>query len=382
MVVVSAVAALGAACGSMVDTAGEPTAPAEWQRAVEGSAEMLANYEVHELPSLPDGRWARAVAMNDHGLVVGAGDHNIRHFGCRDFSAAAAWQGGKVINLHYALVTWLGLGGNPPDLPTCTNGGSMAVDVNDQGDVLIMSSLFDGNTHYIWNARTGFRRAPYGGSNGGPVALNNQGQLAGYVDDNQSTRRAMRWQPRSGGVFLTTEDVSSTAFDISDDGIVVGCASGRLARWSGPDRPEQLPELCGEDMGILPGLLVRSIGGATRGGVAAVSAMRGNTPTPLVWRNGSVSEAGWGAGSASGINEHGRVVGWAYPGAFNDPRAVTRLRGGPVQWLPLPVPDTRSRAYAVDRCGNVAGYATAANGIQRAVIWRRLGGCDEHGVSR
>jgi uncharacterized membrane protein len=335
-----------------------------------------ANYRVQLLPSLPDGRWTSAIALNNTGTVVGVGDWRGRAgYHCSVFSAAIVWNGGSMRNLHAELAMHLGLT-DDPSLPTCENGGTMALDVNDAGDVLLISTLPTGdNSHFIWNAATGFRHA-YFSRLGGPISLNNRDELVGYLDTGFDPSWAAYWSPSLGLRDIEPAEFGSIAIDISDDGWIVGCVRGRLARWRLDERATVLADSCGEDLGILPGVQARPIGSVARGGTAAFSALRGGIPTPLIWRRDGVEEAGWGTGAASGLSDLGRVVGWDYPVRLWEPRAVTRFRRGPAQWLPLVSSITASRAYAVNRCGEIAGHALDSSGRQRAVVWR-VGRCDE-----
>ncbi len=375
-VVLCGVVAMVAACERPVQDVAGPGLPSPSARALETPEAGLADYSVQLLPSLPEGTWASAVALNDRGTVVGVGNWlGSIELGCSAFSAAIVWSGGVTRNLHAELALALGLV-EDPNLAPCLNGGTMALDVNDAGDVLLISSFTSGdNSHYIWNAGTGFRDAHFSRL-GGPISLNNRGEVVGYVDTGFEPSWAAYWNPPSGVRNIDPAEYGSIATDISDDGWIIGCVRGRLAKWRVGQRATVLADACGEGLGILPGVQARPIGAVVRLGVAALGAVRNGVAVPLLWGPAGVVEAGWGVGSASGLNDLGRVVGWGYSAAPRDPRAVTRFRGGAVQWLPSPSANTTSRAYAVNRCGEIAGHAMNAKGRQQAAVWR-LKTCDQ-----
>ncbi|MEP7382017.1 MAG: hypothetical protein ABI910_10045 [Gemmatimonadota bacterium] len=340
--------------------------------------ELATGYSLQVLPSLQEGRYASAIALNGAGLVVGVGDVNGGKYGCHDVAAAIVWSNASARNLHAELAARRDIGFPPPG-PSCAELWTMALDVNDLGDVIVASSYYGDNQGWMWNSTTGFAFAGYGGRLGGAVAMNNRSELVGYIDDGNTPRRAALWMPAGSVLDIDPRDYGSTAFGISDDGDILGCVRGQLGRWKVGGQVTVLHEICGEDLGVPFGLYVRPIGGIARDGTAALSASRNGVPTALVWRRGTVTDAGWSPGSASDISERGRVVGWAYATTPNDPRAVTRLRNGAVQWLPTPTANTTSRAFAVNRCGDVAGYVVDAKGFQRGAVWR-VATCDNAGT--
>lgn len=373
-----AIAMMGwlAACG-VVDRGAAPTAPWVGQTSREESViGDVAGYRLQLLPSLYLGRYSAAYAINDDGTIVGVGDIGD-DFGCHDISVAIAWQGSTVHNINADIAAWYDLG-NPPPGASCTEIYSAAIDVNNDGDVVVPTSFFGDNSNWTWNTSNGLKGGGFGGRLGGAVAINNRGELVGYVDDGQYPRYAALW-PRTGPlVDIDPREQNSIAFGISDDGDILGCVEGVVARRRVGTKATASHEVCGEDLPIGFGLYVRNVGGITRDGVAAFSALRNSVPTALVWRRNSLTDAGWSPGAASDISERGRVVGWAYGAAARIPRAVTRLRNGAVQWLPTPTANTESRAYGVNKCGDIVGYVFDATGSQHAALWR-ADSCDAAG---
>lgn len=365
-----------AACGA-VDRGVAPSGPAV--AAFTADDEVLgeaAGYRLQLLPSLYLGQYAVAHAINDAQTVVGVGDIGD-DLGCYDFSAAIEWKRSEAHNINADIAASYGLG-NPPPGASCADVYSTAIDVNNSGDVVLATSFFGDNSGWMFNASRGVFRGGFGGRLGGAVAMNSRSELVGYVDDGQNLRRAGLWTPGSFRE-IDPRDYGSEPFGISDDGDIVGCVRGKIGRWRVGSPATVLQENCGEDLGIRPGLYVRNVGGITRDGLAAFSALRNGVPTALVWRRNTVSDAGWSPGAASDISERGRIVGWAYGPTGRVPRAVTRLRNGAVQWLPTPTANTQSQAYGVNACGDVVGYVYDAKGFQRAALWR-ADTCDQAGA--
>lgn len=354
-----------------------PTAPmAVLSESAHSSIEPARGYSLQLLPSLYLGTYAHAYAINDSGTIVGVGDIGD-DLGCYDYFAAIAWTNSVAHNINADIAGRYDLG-NPPPGASCADIYSTAVDVNNRGEVVVPTSFFGDNSGWMWSASRGAFRGGAGGRVGGAVAMNNRSELVGYIDNGFELRRAALWS--SGALIdIDPREYNSTPFGISDDGDIIGCVQGNIGRWRVGKRATTLPELCGEDFGIGPGLYVRNVGSITRDGVAAFSALRNGVPTALVWRRNTVSDAGWSPGAASDISERGRIVGWAYTAGTTAPRAVTRLRNGSVQWLPTPTANTESRAYGVNTCGDVVGYVYDAKGFQRAALWR-ADRCDSAGA--
>lgn len=366
-----------AACG-VVDRGVAPTGPAVAASTAEDEViGEAAGYTLELLPSLYEGHYATAFAINDNGTIVGYGEVGGGH-GCRDISAAIAWNNSIAHNINADIAAWYGWG-NPLPGPACVDIYSSAIDVNSAGDVVVPTSFFGDNSNWTWNASTGLSSGGFGGRLGGALALNNRGELVGYVDDGQYPRYAALWPLKGPIVDIDPREQNSIAFGISDDGDILGCVAGVVGRWRVGTKAVLSREVCGEELPIGFGLYVRNVGGITRDGIAAFSAFRNGVPTALVWRRNTISDAGWSPGAASDISERGRMVGWAYGANGRVPRAVTRLRNGAVQWLPTPTANADSRAYGVNACGDVVGYVFDAKGFQRAALWR-ADTCDQAGT--
>jgi probable HAF family extracellular repeat protein len=160
--------------------------------------------------------------INNRGQVVGAAETTMVDptgtNGSLEFHAFL-WDHGKMMDL--------GTLGNAPD--------SLASDINERDQVIGVSiangSTFTGSNAlgFIWERGRMAALGTLGGSYSGPAAINNRGQIVGgsFLPGNV-TGHAVLWRHRKAKDLGTLPgDVSSGAFDITDQGQIVGlsCSS-------------------------------------------------------------------------------------------------------------------------------------------------------------
>jgi probable HAF family extracellular repeat protein len=182
-----------------------------------------------DLGALPGDQQSTAIAVNNHGQVVG------RSFGPTGWRAFS-WT------VETGMVD-LGLG-TPPSGPAF----SEAVDVNESGQVAGWGVTSDGsNQAFLWSAATGM--VILGSFT--PVDLNAGGQVVGYGSGADGSLRAVSWTAGAGIVDIGP----GLANAVSDRGDVVGqgqfVADGRTVRraflWNAADGMVNLGTVAGDD---------------------------------------------------------------------------------------------------------------------------------------
>jgi probable HAF family extracellular repeat protein len=182
-----------------------------------------------DLGTLPGDQQSTAIAVNNHGQVVG------RSFGATGWRAFS-WT------IESGMVD-LGLG-TPPSRPAF----SEAVDVNDSGQVAGWGVTADGSDQaFLWSEAAG--TVLLGSFTA--VDLNAQGQVAGYGPGADGSTHAFSWTAAAG-----LEDIGpGFANAVSDRGDVVGQgqfdAGGRTVRraflWNAADGVVNLGTAVGDD---------------------------------------------------------------------------------------------------------------------------------------
>ena len=193
--------------------------------------------------------------------------------------------------------------------------------------------------------------------------LNNANEVVGTFIGITGLARAFRYTSARGltNIHPSGGYVASKAFAISDQGTVVGevtLASGEThaAMWSAVNSFT--------DLGTLGGLAGTAFGVNASGAVVGESEDATRQVVPFVWRAATGLRALAPAGSARDISDLGRIVGYESGAVL----AATRLSASVVV-LPLLPNSTTSKAFAVNRCGSIAGTANILNGTSRAVRW-------------
>ncbi|MFN8581695.1 MAG: hypothetical protein U0163_12055 [Gemmatimonadaceae bacterium] len=181
---------------------------------------------------------------------------------------------------------------------------------------------------------------------------------------------AFRWQPATGYRDLHPAGfLSSHAEAIAPNGAVTGW----VKMFGGPEHAAMWsPAGVFTDLGALVaganahGYDINSFGmnvGESGNGAGAVVAVLRRLPNPMA--GAPIPDS-----RGMGISDLGRMVGWAPQAGAR--RAVTKRGAGALGFLPPLAGTATSDAREVNRCGQVVGSTTYANGITRATWWNNV----------
>ena len=112
-------------------------------------------------------------------------------------------------------------------IPLGTSGGPLgsAEAINNNGQIAGWLQLPNGNTHaFIWDTEKGLRDlGTIGGKSSFAYDLNDKGQVVGYADNISGSRHAFVWDQKNGmNELITPEGDSSEAAAINNKGLVAG----------------------------------------------------------------------------------------------------------------------------------------------------------------
>jgi probable HAF family extracellular repeat protein len=163
-----------------------------------------------------------------------------------------------------------------------------------------------------------------GGDRSNANAINEQGQVVGWADTNESgINHAFVWED---GVMtdlgVLPDEEESAAYDINENGQICGASSHTLNQYPFPtyvtacvwDGDEII------EIGKLPGYTRNNAAGGIndQGQVVGYSSDNGNNPHAFIWEDGELTDlnsllpsgSGWELKSAADINEEGKIVGY------------------------------------------------------------------------
>ncbi|MBB2911459.1 putative membrane protein [Streptosporangium becharense] len=287
----------------------------------------FGTYKVTEIGTLPgaDPQRVDAAALNDRGQVAAmvADKDGRRH--------AVRWQDGTVTDLSGSAC--------PAGAGTCESG---ALGINEAGDVAGWSSTSSGGTSgraLVWRADGSVIDLQPGDGGAGAFDVNDTGQVLGH------TRSAGVIWDRGIAVPLPA-DYAGSGLSYHDENNQIrpprinesGAVAGGYALGREPDGTvrDTGPMLYAD--GVLTKLPGTVEGCATTGGRASdlndtglvVGTLRcgryENTRTKraYVWRDGVATDLG--AGEATGVNDHGVIVG-------SEPDDAINVQKPPVMWI-------------------------------------------------
>jgi probable HAF family extracellular repeat protein len=287
-----------------------------------------------DLGTLPGDSYSRALAVNDHDVVVGGSSGDWTP------TRAFVWRAGRMTEL-------VGLGGN-----------TTAVDVNNRGDVVGVSSPpGDDDPHAVlWRGGRMTDLGALGGPAGSVAGINDAGVVVGTRVTETGGPQAFSWRRGVMTDLRAAGFDGTSAVDVDDRGTVAGEAftdmTSRTVLWTrGAARVVEVP---GGPTGI-----------NDRGDVVGLTASGGS----FVRVHGTVSlvapPAGWMFLQLQEINNRGEAVGHGDYGAY-------LWREGTLTRLPSLVGAAAS-AWDVNDRGTIVGTGTATpDGLnERAVMWTR-----------
>ncbi len=289
------------------------------------------------------GSQSRAVGINDAGQVAGTSSTTGGAY------HAFVWRGGKLTDL-----------GTLPGQPD-----SDARAINGRGQV-----IGDSGAHaFLWDDRkmTDLGLLP-GGDHATVTALNDHGQAVGVGNTADSEERAFLWQ--DGGISeLDTpgdRDSESHAAGINDRGQVIGDADGHAMVWQGGS---------GTPLGGLGGACCEFAGVNTGGQVAGTGVTGSGGKHAFVWKDGAITDLGEAAGRpatvAVTLNDAGQVIGYSTTaaGKMADARPFYWYRGSLVLLGTL-YGAGRSAPMGMNNHGQAVGYCFTGPERERAILWQ------------
>ncbi|MDO8682417.1 MAG: DUF3466 family protein [Armatimonadota bacterium] len=269
------------------------------------------------------------------------------------------------------------------DLGTLGGDGSLAFDVNDNGQVVGVASRAGNNyaPAFLWQNGSMQDLGTLGESpQSVATGINNSGQVVGYSEGGH----AFLWQNGS----MQDLGVNATNVAINDNGQVVGSLGGPSFLWQngsmqnlGNKMPNdinnagqvvgwgynshaflwQIGLMLTQDLGTLYGGNSEAYAINNIGQVVGVSDNHG-----FLWQNGLMQDIGF-LRVGYDINDIGQVVGWAGDAAGNNHPFL--WQNGSIQFLDTLGGLKNSKAYAINNNGLIVGYSTDAAGNQHAVLW-------------
>ena len=311
-----------------------------------GAATTPAGYRVVDLGGLPGGSGAFGITTGGlaagyemvgpsqpHAVLFAGG--TMRDLGTLGGDASLA----NAVGSDGLVVGWARLpdatrhaflyrGGAMEDLGTLGGSYSMAFGINAAGLVVGASAVNDTRTEvpFVWTDALGMQPLPLPvGIGGQALAINDAGEIAGYLTDSRGSLRAFRSDGHVVEPLAELDMPGSKAYGISENGTAVGYA------------------MAGEGAPHFHGVL---------------------------WRGGTIQDLGalpGGHSVAYDVNDAGAAVGFSYTAA--SVMVATLFDGGTIVDLNTVVPAGEGwhleMATAITRDGVISGIGTL-NGVPRA----------------
>jgi uncharacterized membrane protein len=338
------------------------------------AAELSATgWDLKLLPQLPDDgnvfgpdRRAEALAINDHGTIVGYGQ---RSYFLADSTAPCEGLSAFVYRKGVMIDPFARLAG------TCL-WNSVATDVNNRDEVVGWALDASGSKlAWTWNVQDGVRLLYAPGYDVIAFAINDAGTAVGYSEDAISVR-PVAWTAAGYAYLPAPGAFLGRALDINSAGAIVGVVDNVVTQWlpdgsivtggsfsyGGRTAPFTIPR---PTIGLNdPGMVV--FNGYTTAGL--VRAFAWDSPSETPHRLDAPPRV------VSDVSDLQRIVGYNVVAPAPGLAVPYTTKAGTT--TPLAIPSGFAEAWpnGVNRCGQVVGSARVGT-TYRAVTWRQRG-CD------
>ncbi|HEY6249848.1 MAG TPA: hypothetical protein VI685_07785 [Candidatus Angelobacter sp.] len=279
---------------------------------------------------------------------------------------------GKIVFLKVAALVLvplaMGQSYTLTDLGTLRPGSARVHDINSQGQVVGASGHPHGSdTHaFLWTKKGGMHDLGFlpGGDYSVALAINDAGQVVG-TSNSKDGMHGFLWTSANGLTQLATlsgADASS-AYAINQSGQIVGASGSHAALWKGSTV---------KDLGTLGGAWSEAHGVNNSGQVVGV-AETPSGPHAFLWADGAGMKdlgalQGDSSSRANHISDHGDVAGASE--GFEGVRAFMWTSTGGMQMLSPLQAGTYSEAFGMNNLGQVVGQSGSSLGT-RAVLWAK-----------
>jgi len=250
-----------------------------------------------------------------------------------------------------------------------------AIAVDDFGYVVGTGSTGSANVGITWQSGTVTLLAPLSADvSANAYDVNDQGIVVGQSLSAAGVHHAVSWTNGSVSA-LTDFGYGSRATAINASGVIVGSAQNSASL----DEAVMWQNGSMSVLGVLPGgssylnvAASRALAINNSNEVVGFSLITGDLAHGFLWQSGTLTDLGTLSGGttseAVSINATGQIVGYGTD-ASSKQQAILWVNGNATQLATLSTGGS-GEALAINDSGAIAGYSTSSNGSDHAVIWQ------------